>query len=74
MAGRTRLVRDVLAEAHVPIADRPTAPLVMSASTGAVLWVVGLAQAEGTRVTPESKRIVRLTVEHHGRLLAEGGE
>jgi tRNA(Ile)-lysidine synthase len=63
MGGRTRLVHDILAEGCVPVADRAVAPLVVSADTDEILWVVGLVQAEATRVNPDSTRVVRLTAE-----------
>jgi tRNA(Ile)-lysidine synthetase-like protein len=63
MGGRTRLIHDILAEGHVPVADRTVAPLVVSADTDEILWVVGLVQAEATRVDPDSTRVVRLTAE-----------
>ena len=63
MNGQTRLVRDVLADAKIPGAERGTFPLVVRGDTGAILWVVGIAQAEETRITPETRGIVRLQSE-----------
>jgi tRNA(Ile)-lysidine synthetase-like protein len=51
MAGRTRLVRDVLADAGWARAFRDSAPVVARCDTGEILWIIGLAQAESSRVT-----------------------
>jgi tRNA(Ile)-lysidine synthase len=53
MNGTTRLVRDVMADAGWPAANRACVPLVTSAETGEVLWIVGLCQAESARL-PEN--------------------
>ncbi len=72
MAGRTRLVRDVLADAGWPRALRETVPVVARGDTGEILWIVGLAQSESSRVTAAaafssspscSLRLLRLTAE-----------
>lgn len=60
MAGKTRLVRDLLADAGIPSAERDHHPLVTRSDTGEVLWVVGIAQAESTRVHPGSESILQL--------------
>jgi tRNA(Ile)-lysidine synthase len=63
MGGRTRLVRDLMADAGWPEHLRPGAPLVARADTGEALWVVGLAQAEATRVAPDAANVWRLAAE-----------
>lgn len=65
MNGQTRLVRDVLADAKIPASERAAHPLVVRSDTGAVLWVVGIAQAEETRVIEPVAQawILRLGVE-----------
>jgi tRNA(Ile)-lysidine synthetase-like protein len=66
MGGRTRLIRDVMADAGWPAALRAVAPVLFAArADGAeeetALWVVGLAQAEATRVTDETPAVVELS-------------
>ena len=63
MNGKTRLVRDVLADAKIPKEERDTFPVVVRGDTGAILWVVGVAQAEETRITADTENIVRLCTE-----------
>jgi hypothetical protein len=36
---------------------------VARADTGEILWIVGLAQAERTRVGPQTRRVLRLAAE-----------
>lgn len=54
MAGRTRLVRDVLADAGWACALREMAPVVARRDTGEILWIVGVAQSESSRVTADA--------------------
>ena len=63
MGGRSRLVRDLLAEAGVPADDRDQHPVVARDDTGEILWLVGIAQAESTRVTEDRPAAVRLWVD-----------
>ena len=63
MGGKTRLVRDLMAEAGWPVADRAAAVVIARADTDESLWVIGLAQAESTRVTPATKRLLHLCAE-----------
>ena len=69
MKGKTRLVRDILAEANVPANERDAFPLVVRGDTGAVWWIVGVLQAEETRIIDQTDqidqtgRIVRLCCE-----------
>lgn len=49
MGGKTRLVRDLLREAGIPPEQRLGWPVVMG-DQGTLLWLVGVAQAESTRV------------------------
>ena len=60
MNGRTRRIRDMMSEAGWSASRRNSAPLVVCAVTGRVLWIVGLAQAEETRVLPSTQRILSL--------------
>jgi hypothetical protein len=65
MDGNTRPLRDVMASAGWPARLRDGAPVVYAAAAPGgretPLWVVGLAQAESTRVTEETAAVVRLT-------------
>ncbi|MBC8103200.1 MAG: tRNA lysidine(34) synthetase TilS [Cytophagales bacterium] len=61
MKGRTRLLRDLLAEAAVPAARRAWYPVVTRADTGAILWLIGVAQGESTRVADGSPYLLRLS-------------
>jgi tRNA(Ile)-lysidine synthetase-like protein len=64
MGGRSRLVRDLLREAKVPSEKRDGAPVIARADTGEILWIVGIAQAESTRVADDAReRVVRLRAE-----------
>jgi tRNA(Ile)-lysidine synthetase-like protein len=63
MGGHTRLLRDLLADAGVPAADRDRAVVVTRADTDAVLWLVGIAQSEETRVENGHAVRVRLGIE-----------
>ena len=60
MNGKTRKVRDVMQEAGWPEPLRARAPLVVRSADDAVLWVVGLVQSEETRVTEQTRSVVRL--------------
>ncbi len=62
MGGKTRLVRDILAEAGIPEAERDSVPVVVSVENGEVWWLVGFVQSEKTRVLPHSERVLRLSV------------
>ncbi len=64
MSGRTRLVRDLLADAKIPVAERDSAPAVVRTDTEEILWLIGIAQAESTRVPDdnETSAVLRLSV------------
>ncbi|MBB6052460.1 tRNA lysidine(34) synthetase TilS [Armatimonas rosea] len=64
MAGKTRLVRDLLREAKVP-AELRASQLVVEAE-GEILWVVGVAQAESTRVPEDATEVLLLEIHHEG--------
>jgi tRNA(Ile)-lysidine synthase len=64
MGGKTRLVRDLLREAGIPADLRPL-QLVVEAE-GAILWVVGVAQAESTRVSEDATEVLLLEMHHEG--------
>jgi tRNA(Ile)-lysidine synthase len=56
--GRQRLKEFLRAEG-VPEAERDAVPLVVDAS-GRIVWVAGLRIAHWARVTPETRRVLRL--------------
>jgi tRNA(Ile)-lysidine synthase len=62
MQGRTRLIRDQMADAKWPAERRERTPVVVRTETDEILWVPELAQAESTRITDATERSVRLTV------------
>jgi tRNA(Ile)-lysidine synthase len=55
MGGKTRLIRDLLADAEVSAELRDRVPVVTRADTEEILWLVGVAQAESTRVSSETQ-------------------
>ena len=70
MNGKRRLVRDLLADARIPVDQRDTAPVVARADTGEILWLIGIAQAESTRVTSDSLStdiVLRLSADSSGQ-------
>lgn len=60
MAEGSRKLQDFLVDAHVPRRERDAVPLL--ASPRGVAWVVGLAVAHWARVTPETRRALRVDV------------
>ena len=62
MHGQSKKLSDLLAEAHVPVADRASVPIVRRSCTGHVLWVAGIRADERVRVTPDTKTLLELTL------------
>ncbi len=66
MNGKTRRVREMFADANFLWHDGFPWPVVAiendDGSDGEILWIVGVAQAERTRVTNATRRIIRLQV------------
>ena len=62
MHGQSKKLSDLLAEAHVPVADRTAVPVVRQGPTGAVVWVAGIRADERARVTAETKIMLELTL------------
>lgn len=60
MGGHTRLIRDLLADAGIPAAERSRFPAVVRAESGEILWLIGISQAESTRVERGTTSVVRL--------------
>ena len=63
MHGQSKKLNDLLAEAHVPVADRPSVPIVRTSSTGPVVWVAGIRADERCRATVDTKAMLELTLE-----------
>ena len=63
MHGQSKKLSDLLAEAHIPVADRVTVPIVRTSSTGAVVWVAGIRADERAKVTPQTRVMLELTIE-----------
>lgn len=62
MSGRTKKLSDILNEAHVPVADRPSVPVVRTAPGGAVVWVAGIRLDDRFKCTPASRLLIKLAV------------
>lgn len=62
MHGQSKKLSDLLAEAHVPVADRRTVPIVRTSPTGHVVWVAGIRADERARVTAETRVMLELTL------------
>ena len=63
MHGQSKKLSDLLAEAHVPVADRAGVPIVRTSATGAVVWAAGIRADERARVTPDTRTMLELTLE-----------
>jgi len=57
MTGRKSL-QDLFTDAKVPVAARTRTPVVLDAR--GIVWVAGLALADRVKVTPETRRLLRL--------------
>ena len=58
MAQGSRTLQDYLVDAHVPRRERGALPLLVS--PGGIVWVVGHAPAHWARVTPDTRRVLRV--------------
>ena len=67
LAGRSKSVRELLRGAGVAPGARGGWPAVSRADTGEILWLVGIAQAESTRVPEGATEVLRLRVENSAR-------
>ena len=63
MHGQSKKLSDLLAEARVPVADRPGVPIVRSSYTGPVVWVAGIRADERVRVSADTRVMLELTLE-----------
>jgi len=59
----TKKVQDMFVDGKVAPQDRDRIPLVWDAE-GRLLWIPGVRRSSISPVTPESSRVVRLTLEH----------
>ncbi|MBR3235006.1 MAG: tRNA lysidine(34) synthetase TilS [Atopobiaceae bacterium] len=62
MHGQSKKLSDLLAEAHVPAAERAAVPIVRTSVTGPVVWVAGIRADERARVTPNTHVMLELTL------------
>lgn len=63
MHGQSKKVSDLMAEAHVPVADRPSVPIIRASATGPIVWVAGIRADERAKATPDTKVLLELTLE-----------
>ena len=63
MHGQSKKLSDLLAEAHVPVADRAGVPVVRVSATGPVVWVAGIRADERVKVSADTKVMLELTLE-----------
>ena len=63
MHGQSKKLSDLLAEAHVPASERDAVPIVRASPTGEVVWVAGIRADERSRVTPDTRVMLELTLE-----------
>lgn len=71
MSGRTKKISDILNEARVPVADRPSVPVVRTAPGGAVVWVAGIRLDDRFKCTPTSRLLIKLAVRPLNRVPAD---
>lgn len=62
MHGQSKKLSDLLNEARIPAADRVAVPVVRTAPTGSVVWVVGIRADERTRCTSATRHLLELRV------------
>jgi tRNA(Ile)-lysidine synthase len=64
LAGRHKLVGDLFTDAKIAPALRAGWPVIVDDASGVLLWVCGLAQAQATRITAQTRRVLALTWQH----------
>ncbi len=67
LGNRSRSVRDILSEVRVSVSKRDGFPVVARGDTGEILWIIGIAQSESTRVTPSTQRKLLLSAYFDGK-------
>ena len=65
MAQGSKKLQDYFVDAHVPRRERDAVPLLVSPR--GVAWVVGHAVAHWARVTPETRRVLRVEIAREAR-------
>ena len=63
MSGRSKKISDLLNEEHVPVADRPSVPVVRTAPAGLVVWLAGIRLDERFKCTASTRTAIKLTME-----------
>lgn len=66
MHGQSKKLSDVLCDAKVPLAERPSIPVVRTSPRGPILWVGGLRADERCRCTKATKIFLELTIREAG--------
>ena len=61
MKGRTRLISDLFTDAHYSPMQKATTWLLCDA-TGDIVWAIGLHMSDRNKVTPATKRIIKIRV------------
>ena len=64
MHGQSKLLSDLLNDAHIPAADREQVAVVRSEPQGRVLWVAGIRADERAKITETSREALELTLFH----------
>ena len=62
MHGQSKKLSDLLGEAHVPVAERASQPVVHTSPTGSVVWVAGVRADERARCVPATKQLLELRI------------
>lgn len=62
MQGRSKKLSDLLNEAHIPLAERRTTPVVRTAPGGAIVWVAGIRLDDRFKCTASTRVLVKLTL------------
>ena len=62
MHGQSKKLSDLLGEAHVPVAVRPSVPVVRASATGPVVWVAGVRADERARCVPGTRHLLELSL------------
>ena len=63
MHGQSKKVSDLMAEAHIPVAERIAVPIIRSSATGPIVWVAGIRADERAKATPDTKVLLEVTLE-----------
>lgn len=60
----TKKLQDILVDAKIPRQQRPFIPLLLSGEE--IIWVMGLRRGEAARVTPQTRRVLQISVRPEG--------